>query len=259
MRWDEPLFVGPLIILLWCECQKGKDEERMKKADSPAAIKPSTSKPRGKSSTLTQDLKLEKRSKNLRCRRGRRRRRRRRASQSLSSSWAAAAWPSTLADPGFESGSSPTPGPCPSRWPSCLHCSSGMGRKMSGKFKPPLNNRNTSKYRIAEKWISLELERVPDPARRPGPKEKLVVNKPKTRFYLGPSPWTTRLSSIPKFWPNLIIYKVIWEKSWLENLNFLGSGSGSSPTSGTQWSSLTEKFRLVPVLHSTEEALALLI
>ena len=30
-------------------------------------------------------------------------------------------------------------------------------------------------------------ERVPDPARRPGPEEKLVVNEPKTRFYPGPN------------------------------------------------------------------------
>ena len=34
-------------------------------------------------------------------------------------------------------------------------------------------------------YIQLELERVPNPARRPGPEEKLAINKPKTHYYLG--------------------------------------------------------------------------
>ena len=33
--------------------------------------------------------------------------------------------------------------------------------------------------------LHLELEQVPDPARRPGPDEKLSVNKPNTRYYSG--------------------------------------------------------------------------
>ena len=33
----------------------------------------------------------------------------------------------------------------------------------------------------------VELERVPDSTRRPGPEEKLVVNKPSTQYYQGPS------------------------------------------------------------------------
>jgi hypothetical protein len=31
----------------------------------------------------------------------------------------------------------------------------------------------------------LELERVPDPARRPGPIEKLALNKARSRYYPG--------------------------------------------------------------------------
>ena len=34
--------------------------------------------------------------------------------------------------------------------------------------------------------MHLELERVLDPARRPGPEEKLTVNKPNTQYYPGP-------------------------------------------------------------------------
>ena len=33
----------------------------------------------------------------------------------------------------------------------------------------------------------LELERVPDPARRPGPDEKLAENEPKFLYYPGPN------------------------------------------------------------------------
>ena len=32
-----------------------------------------------------------------------------------------------------------------------------------------------------------ELERVPDPARGPGPEEKLAINKTSTRYYLAPN------------------------------------------------------------------------
>ena len=35
--------------------------------------------------------------------------------------------------------------------------------------------------------MKVELERVPDPARRHGPGEKLVVNKPNTQYYLPPN------------------------------------------------------------------------
>ena len=35
--------------------------------------------------------------------------------------------------------------------------------------------------------ILVELERIPDPARRPGPEEKLAVKKPNTLYYPGSS------------------------------------------------------------------------
>ena len=40
--------------------------------------------------------------------------------------------------------------------------------------------------------VPVELEQVPDPARRPGPEEKLTVNKPNTRYYLGSNLGKTR-------------------------------------------------------------------
>ena len=40
---------------------------------------------------------------------------------------------------------------------------------------------------LAVTHLEIELERVPDPARRPGPEEKLAVNKTNTWYYLGPN------------------------------------------------------------------------
>ena len=37
------------------------------------------------------------------------------------------------------------------------------------------------------KTVQIELERPPDLAQRPGPEEKLVVNKPNTGYYRGPN------------------------------------------------------------------------
>ena len=36
-------------------------------------------------------------------------------------------------------------------------------------------------------YLSVELEREPDPGQRLGPEEKLVENKPNTRYYPGPN------------------------------------------------------------------------
>ena len=38
----------------------------------------------------------------------------------------------------------------------------------------------------------IELKRVPNPARRPGPKEKLAVNKTNKRYYVGLNLQNTR-------------------------------------------------------------------
>ena len=40
---------------------------------------------------------------------------------------------------------------------------------------------------ISGRDVLVELERAPDPALRPGPEEKLVVNKPNTLYYPGPN------------------------------------------------------------------------
>ena len=48
----------------------------------------------------------------------------------------------------------------------------------------PINSTKNLKSIFSKK---LELERVPDPAQRPGPEEKLAVNKLNTRYYPGPN------------------------------------------------------------------------
>ena len=40
--------------------------------------------------------------------------------------------------------------------------------------------------------FKLELEWIPDQARRPGPEEQLAVNKSNTRYYPGPNLWQAR-------------------------------------------------------------------
>ena len=72
--------------------------------------------------------------------------------------------------------------------------------------------------------LNLELEWVPDPARRPGPEEKLVVNKPNTRYCPGPNLGQAReLFSWLHWSRDTVVYaglekssKIFWELVKLE-------------------------------------------
>ena len=82
----------------------------------------------------------------------------------------------------------------------------------------------------------IELERVPDPVRRPGPEEKLAINKPNTQYYPGSIFLKARWGSILKTWTKGFFYSVDLAISEPKGLNFSNPTWAQNPEPDEAWS-----------------------